>query len=239
MDRGPRGADWRPGHGPARRATIRPRERVSLASVRDFVRRDPFAVATPYAPMVTPQSAVPRAFAPPTAALAVPDIVPSDAPLPERALAVRATITGSRAVAYVANGTAMDIVRVGDIVGDRRVAAIDLHGIAFADGSRLELPDGFARRSDPAQTHAVTLSIEDLRRLMTPLTRTAAPSPSPASTGAAMPYATSAASNSTPAPLTTVDRRGLRPGDNPTPDLVDPTAYPLPYPYAPGATHRP
>ena len=121
----------------------------------------------------------------------------------------------------------MDIVRVGDIVGDRRVAAIDLHGIAFADGSRLELPDGFARRSDPAQTHAVTLSIEDLRRLMTPLTRTAAPSPSPASTGCRvclMQRLLHRIPRRRHSP--TVDRRGLRPGDNPTPDLVDPTAYP-------------
>jgi hypothetical protein len=33
--------------------------------------------------------------------------------------------------------------------------------------------------------------------------------------------------------LPTVNARGLPVGVNPTPDAVDPTAFPYPYPYAP------
>ena len=51
-------------------------------------------------------------------------------------LAVRATIVGPNPVAYVENGTVMDIVRVGDTLGEQRIVRIDLRGITFGDGSQ-------------------------------------------------------------------------------------------------------
>lgn len=228
--------------GSARQARIRLPERTRLVRIGGLVRRDPFAIApTPGTTIVTPDgvAATERAAAASTSGLAVPDIVPNDTSRQENSLFVRATITGAHPVAYVANGSAMDIVRVGDVLGDRRIAAIDLHGIAFADGSRLDLPDGFARA--PARhSSAITLSIDDLRRLLAPAAPVASPSANGAPTSAPSVVSSPAtpALQTSPAPLPTVDRSGLHPGENPTPDVVDPTPYPNPYPYAPGTSHR-
>ena len=153
---------------------------------------------------------------------------------PSETLVLRATIVGPSPVAYVGHGTSMDIVRVGDTLGGRRVARIDLHGIAFADGSRLDLPDAYANAAPvPVAAHAVApsehpLTLEALRRFLV--------TPSPARSDARITRP-QAADVATPAPtdaaLPLVDRNGLPAGATPTPDANGPTAFPYPYPYPP------
>ncbi|MBC5800199.1 MAG: hypothetical protein GIX03_07915 [Candidatus Eremiobacteraeota bacterium] len=158
---------------------------------------------------------------------------------PTLTLALRATITGPNPVAYVQNGTVMDIARVGDTLGERRIAKIDLRGIAFADGTRLDLPETALSSAQQPATGAPhppaarALTIDDLRRLLVPAHPQAtvpneptAPAPAPSS------------NYPTPAPLPTIDQRGLPVGVNPTPDPNAPTAYPYPYPYAPPVPHE-
>lgn len=147
-------------------------------------------------------------------------------------LVVRATIVGRNPVAYIANGSAMDIVRVGDRLGDRRIVSIDIRGIAFSDGTRLDLPGAFV--ASPARVRpgssSITIKLDDLRRLLA----RERPSPAPHSATTrpvAMP--TPASSFPSPGPLPTVDARGIPAGSNPTPNASGPTPYPIPYPYAP------
>jgi hypothetical protein len=164
-------------------------------------------------------------------------------------IAVRATITGAHPVAYVAEGADLQIVRVGDIVAGRRVAEIDLRGLALSDGLRVDLPESYLATPQPAPAGEpdVGSALSDLARLRSVVReRGAAPAPTPvaapaattlpaaagpAEAGAGAPGAASA--SATPAPIRTVDSRGIAPGVNPTPDTVDPTAFPYPYPYPP------
>lgn len=223
-----------------------------------LIRRDPFSgapvTATPEdRPLFATAPTAPRPNLPSNetvANLAVPDIATRDG-APEvgsaQLLVVRATIVGSNPVAYVANGSMMDIVRIGDRLGDRRIGTIDLRGIAFTDGSRLDLPDAFvAPPRAPARTPAtVTIKLEDLRKLVL---RPRAQSP-PLAPGAGLrgapqvlPLVAIPAPTGTfpsPGPLPTIDARGIPVGTNPTPDANGPTPYPNPYPYAPPAPpHR-
>ena len=209
-------------------------------NVATIIARDPFAGgATPSAtlPETVVVQSVPPAEPPPrpiadTGGDVVPNIGEAGTATSPSVLAVRATIVGANAVAYVENGSVMDIVRVGDSLGDERVAKIDLRGIAFADGTRLDLPDGYADTPAPSRPtpSAITLRLRDLRRLLSALrpAATTAPEapPSPVAPSAAPSYPT-------PAPLATVNAHGIPVGVNPTSDPNAPTPYPYPYPYAP------
>jgi hypothetical protein len=161
------------------------------------------------------------------------DIANASAPLP---LVVRATIVGSNPVAYVENGSAMDIVRVGDTLGEQRVVKIDLNGLTFADGSRLELPGAAGVAPPPAaQPVSVAQRLDQIRVLLTHLDARIMQSPAPPPVSVPLPSSTPGFPS--PAPLATVDSRGIPVGVNPTSDPNAPTPYPDPYPYAP-AVHR-
>lgn len=210
------------------------------------IARDPFAGAPSHdagsKPVDVTSSIVADATAPQRIAGSAPsvivpnigDVSSANVPLP---LVVRATIVGSNPVAYVENGTAMDIVRVGDTLGEQRVVKIDLSGLTFADGSRLELPGvaGVAPAHAP-QPASIAQRLDQIRKLLTHLderiTQNAAPALPPAA-----PAPSSTAGYPSPAPLATVDARGIPVGVNPTSDPNAPTPYPDPYPYAPPA-HR-
>lgn len=195
----------------------------------DAIVRDPFAGAPDDAPAARPASSWESDAG--AAGDRVPNIdTAAGTAAPATQLTVRAAIVGSNPVAYVDDGSGMQIVRIGDIVGGRNVSAIDLQGVVFADGTRLNLPAapplavplppvGHVTRSRAARAAA--------RHLPPPRSSTPSPaavaSPSPAPE---LLYAT-------PAPLRTVDARGLAPGVNPTPDLFDPTPFSYPYPYPP------
>jgi hypothetical protein len=145
-------------------------------------------------------------------------------------LVVRATITGPNPVAYVENGSEVDIVRVGDTLGDRRVSVIDLRGITFGDGSRLDLPSGYTATPSPIPlARSITLRVDDLRRLLQarPVNAPQPVAPAPSRAPASVP------DYPTPGPLPTVNPQGLPPGVTPSPDYSAPTGFPYPYPYAP------
>jgi hypothetical protein len=225
--------------------------RPPLPPVASLITRDPFAGNPALAASAVNQAGTAhrnRSSAGATAAagpdpsdgsssVVVPDIEVRSGPAATTlTLVLRATIVGPEPVAYVANGTQMDIVRVGDILGVRRVTRIDLRGIAFADGTRLDLPGAFVPTPAPAHPSddRDRITLETLRRLLlAPRTPTTATTPSIASTAAPEP----SASYPTPAPLQTVDRQGLPVGVNPTENPAEPTAYPYPYPYAPRVPH--
>jgi len=221
---------------------------AALPSLASLIRRDPFAGV----PRPRRLRNAPRWSDPPNEPL-VPDIDPgaagelaAAAPAPETLqVAVRATITGAHPVAYVAEGADLQIVRVGDIVAGRRVAAIDLRGLALSDGLRVDLPESYLPTPQPAAASEPDLqsALSELARSRRGFHERAAP-PAPALTPAAAPAAAIPAeagapapaapsASTTPAPMRTVDSRGIAPGVNPTPDLVDPTAFPYPYPYPP------
>jgi hypothetical protein len=213
-------------------------------AVAGQIRRDPFAGA-PNVPATAPNApaAEPLPIDRGDAGGTVPNIAGAPADLAmnasaagtEMTLVVRATIVGKHSVAYVANGTEMDIVRVGDSLGDRRIAEIDLEGIAFTDGSRLDLVASYEATPapPPVRRDAIDLRIDQLRKLFARNYAGAA-----AQVPATLPpiEAPQTEAPVTPAPLRTTDTTGLAPGTNPTPDLSDPTAYPYPYPY-PAAHH--
>lgn len=220
-----------------------------LPRVASVIRRDPFASkpqAKPaHVPGVPPlesgdanSAAIAVANTQPVSkdGVVVPDIeIGSATPL---ALLLRATIVGPQPVAYVANGTAMDIVRVGDTLGERRVAQIDLRGISFADGTRLDLPDAFVPTPRPERRRAKAgdpITLQALRRLLLSTKKQdAATVPEPAEPA---PSAGSVSNYPTPGPLPTVDMQGLPVGVNPTANPNAPTPYPYPYPYAPPVRH--
>ena len=202
------------------------------------IRRDPFEGG----PATAPERH--DAFSPETtAAVSVPDIDPAAAgpvdpaapgmPVsaqPADAVAVRATIVGPRPVAYVEVGDDVRIVRVGDLCAGRRIAAIDLAGVAFTDGTRLSLPGTYLATPEPRRaphTHVdpVFAEIAKLRAIVSGHRDKGTPASATAPARRA--------EDSTPSPQRTVDARGLPAGVNPTPDFVDPTARPYPYPYAP------
>jgi hypothetical protein len=123
---------------------------------------------------------------------------------------------------------------VGDIVAGRRVAAIDLRGLALSDGLRVDLPESYLATPQPAAASEPDIQNAHERAAVPEAALTPAAIPAaaiPAEPGA--PAAGAASASATPAPLRTVDSRGLSPGVNPTPDTVDPTAFPYPYPYPP------
>jgi len=179
---------------------------------------------------------------------AVPDIVPAAMPSMlaqtdggrEAKLALRATITGPNPVAYIVDGSDMQIVRVGDTLGSRRVAAIDLRGVVFSDGTRLDLAgSGVAAEPTDRPTRNPddrAITVRDLKRYLLPpkgatarvpaATPVAAPDTPP-------PYRLEGATPESPRPLPTANDQGLQPGENPTPNLTAPTAFPYPYPYPP------
>lgn len=186
---------------------------------------------------------IPTSSAGDTAVVAVvPDIGGRDGGRDGAALTlvVRATIVGRNPVAYVANGSMMDIVRVGDRLGDRRIARIDLRGIAFSDGSRIDLPGAFVPTPPPVKSAtAITIKLDDLRKLISrPTSQTPPLAPgvganptTPIVAATPMPTGTFPS----PGPLPMVDQRGIPVGTNPTPNASGPTPYPNPYPYAPPA----
>jgi hypothetical protein len=211
--------------------------------VESVVRRDPFSGKESSASRGNVDTSATQSMhdAPTDADVTVPDIVPrygdqiafdGTKQAEPRALALRATITGPRPVAYVEEGDNLDIVRVSDTVGGRRVAAIDLRGLAFTDGSRLDLSDAFsptpAPRKPPGsnRTAALTREFQRLRELI--LSRTNA-------TAEPRPVVGQRSSDAivTPSPLRTVDANGVPVGTTPTPEAGAPTAYPVPYPYPP------
>jgi hypothetical protein len=213
--------------------------------VAAVIARDPFAGAPSHdggskpagpASTLADDSAVPQRIAGSAPSVVVPnigDIANASVPLP---LVVRATIVGSNPVAYVENGTAMDIVRVGDTLGELRVVKIDLSGLTFADGSRLELPGAAAVSAPPTpQPVSVAERLDQIRVLLTKLDARSERNTAPRATAAPAPSETPGFPS--PAPLATVDARGIPVGVNPTSDPSAPTPYPDPYPYAP-AVHR-
>jgi hypothetical protein len=166
----------------------------------------------------------------------VPDIESGEA-LSEatRALVVRATIVGPNPVAYVSDGNAMDIVRVGDALAERHVAAIDLHGVAFNDGTRLDLPEAYTPHPRAVQKRTIALEMDDLRRMLAPLAHGIRPAPTPLPSPSSSASAPATDAFPSPGPLPTIDARGLPVGVNPTPDAHDATPFPNPYPYAPAS----
>ena len=134
---------------------------------------------------------------------------------------LKATIVGRRAVAYLQNGAVLDIVRVGDRLGTRTIVRIELRGIVFDDGSRLDLSGGYRATPPPAPATPHPLTLEDVRSLLVPPVQ---------STASAAAGTTSAPSPGypTPGPLPTIDGRGHAPDANPTADVQDPTPYPVP-----------
>jgi hypothetical protein len=209
-------------------------------SIAAAISRDPFAGAPTQAPAieiapsgaVRPAQVAQQSALPAAGDLDVPnigDIGDAGQPL---SLAVRATIVGNNPVAYVQNGTMMDIVRVGDTLGEERVAKIDLRGLTFGDGTRLDLPESFNATPAPAPI-AISLGrrFDELRKLL--LTRKAETAPAPVPAVTSSPSGSATAAYPTPGPLPTVNANGIPVGTNPTPDLSGPTPYPYPYPYAP------
>jgi hypothetical protein len=200
--------------------------------------RDPFAGA-PEADGPPGLLTSPSASNAVSAGVRVPDIDTAGYAAPATQLVVRAAIVGPNPVAYVDDGSGMQIVRIGDVVGGRNVSAIDLQGILFADGTRLDLAPAPARESSSdrlrARPHARRQRMDGELRA-SPI----AASPGVASTSPASPRGAAASPSPapellypTPGPLRTADARGLAPGVNPTPDFFDPTPFAYPYPYAP------
>jgi hypothetical protein len=192
--------------------------------VANSIRRDPFA------PTPAPRHFEQRArdevsssvdgagFAPVPPGLSVPSIdgVAETVAGPPRTLLLKATIAGTSPVAYVEAANAMTIVRPGDVVSGLRVRLIDLRGVEFDDGTRLDLPD----RASP----------------------TIAPQPAPPHAGSTPLSLPSAEASDTPAPAAGYPSPGPLPtpkpgayplGSRPTSDPAAPTALPYPYPYAP------
>ena len=220
-----------------------------LPRVAEAIRRDPFEGAPQEAGFdrqSVPPASAEDGTARPTQTFAadfpdndhVPNIatgaaMPDAAQAPAPTLVVRATIVGRTSVAYVANGSEMDIVRVGDSLGDRRVVKIDIEGIAFDDGTRLDLAAGYDGTPAPVarKNGSVTVSLDQLRKLLrsVPATAVSTPVPPPAPPTAEPSLAPAQS-------LPTADVTGLIPGQNPTSNPGAPTAFPYPYPYPP--SHR-
>jgi hypothetical protein len=108
-----------------------------------------------------------------------------------------------------------------------------LRGLALSDGLRIDLPESYLATPQPAAASEPNRALHERGAVPeAALTPAAIPAATiPAEPGA--PAAGAASASATPAPLRTVDPRGLAPGVNPTPDTVDPTAFPYPYPYPP------
>ena len=191
--------------------------------VANSIRRDPFA-PTP-APRHFEQRARDESpaeegagFAPVPPGLSVPSIdgVAETVAGPPRTLSLKATIAGVAPVAYIEAANAMTIVRPGDVVSGLRVRLIDLRGVEFDDGTRLDLPDRAnpttAPQRSPPHARSTPLTPPSAEVSATPAPLAAFPSPGPLPTPKSGAY-----------PL----------GSRPTSDPAAPTAFPYPYPYAP------
>jgi hypothetical protein len=182
--------------------------------------RDPFAGA-PNAPQPKPTETFQSADAVDLNDVVALDIRPEPSE-PKRELVLKATIVGDVPVAYLAAGSALRIVRVGDLVDERKVIAIDARGIALSGGVRLNLetiatPRALAAPARPRATRSHNGNHGTTPRPATPVPSEAAATAPP----------------STPGPLPTI-RPGAYPiGSQPTPDPFAPTAFPYPYPYPP------
>ncbi len=211
-------------------ATVRVRSTPSPPeiSVTAAIRRDPFA-PTPGPSLPATETTRERlgdvGFAPIPPGLRVPSIDglddASQAPGRDatRTLTLKATIAGPQPVAYVDESGRMEIVRPGDVIAGLRVAAIDLRGIAFDDGTRLALPER-ADRATPPQAAPMRAAA-----------RAGASAPPPLAAPSAAPSAVAA--EPTAGPLPTPDRAGYAAGARPTSDPAAPTAFPYPFPYPP------
>ena len=176
------------------------------------------------------------------AGIVVPDIDPVAVAAPEAGavaagrpagdevqLVLKATITGSDSVAYVAAGSTMQLVRVGDTLGGRRVQTIDGRGLGFTDGTRLEL-SVLQAPPVPVRTGAprIELTVDQLRRLVRPPRAIVA---EPAAEAATPQPPTPAPTYPSPGPIPTTNADGFPVGDNPTPNASGPTPFPNPYLY--------
>jgi hypothetical protein len=150
---------------------------------------------------------------------------------------VRATIAGAHPVAYVAQGSDLQLVRVGDSVAGRRVVAIDLRGLALSDGTRLDLVESYLATPAPRARGGsrIDAAIAEIRRLRAELEARVGHDGVPVPLAGRPSPTDMPAFATTPGPLPTVDTRGLPVGVNPTPDAGGPTAFPYPYPYAPAS----
>jgi len=150
-------------------------------------------------------------------------------------LELKATIVGGNSVAYLQDGTSMQIVRVGDVLGSRIVRSIDLAGVELDDGSRIDLrPEGRSETPAPQRT-PVSVTERFAERLQALLNRAASSmrSASPISSAqpsAPPPQASGRPTDSyvTPGPLPTIVPNVLPVGASPSspPDGASP--YPLP-----------
>jgi len=195
--------------------------RVRSVLVSSAIRRDPFAGDLPLTSglvhterMLDPQ---------------VPDIIEEAAP-PHRSSDVyrlKATITGRNAIAYVQSGSAIEILRVGDVMGERTVKSIALDGITFSDGSHL----GLVQHESPVLMATTSASfaarIALLRHLLISSLRAVRPasrqSPPPAPI-----LPTALPTYPAPSGLPTIVPYVLPVGVSPTSDANGPTPYPLP-----------
>jgi hypothetical protein len=199
--------------------------------VEAAIRRDPFA-GRPLARPAPAQSGI---------SASVPDIA---GPPPEPAgpiadsnvttLELKATIAGDHPVAYVQDGTAIDIVHVGSKLGERTIKRIGLHGISFSDDSTLELSSRESSHEGPgSRTRGTRTTIDELRRLLLEALRGRASATPAASPGGlplvpARPSPAAFATLPPPGPLPTIVPDFLPVGVSPTADPNGPTPYPLP-----------
>ena len=209
-----------------------------------LIRRDPFAGAPERSDVADGTNGIDVSQTPDANAREVADRVASgslatNAGSPSTEFVLRATIAGPNPVGYVANGAAMEIVRVGDRLGERVIVKIDLRGLTFSDGTHLDLPDAYAPtppapRVEPAR---ITLRLDQLRALLrvTVPDRSAPARTMPTAASVPSPSVADAGRFPTPGALPTVNQRGFTVGTNPTFDPTAPTPYPEPYPYAPPA----
>jgi len=209
------------------RNTAAPAPLREMPAIRPFhsvvaaIRRDPFAGA-PSHPHPAPS---------PTHGLSLDEfsdfvaLAGSSEPAPpETEFVLKATIVGAAPVAYLASGMTMRIVRVGDMVGGRKVESIDARGIQLSGSMRLELATSATPRLTSAPRRASRSPFSAARVRDFAASSTSAPS-APSFPGSAPP--------TTPGPPPTI-RPGAYPlGSRPSSDPSAPTALPYPYPYPP------
>jgi hypothetical protein len=148
----------------------------------------------------------------------------SEPPPAETEFVLKATIVGAAPVAYLASGTAMRIVRVGDMVGGRKVDSIDARGIELSGSMRLELAASATPHLTSAPRRASRPPFNAARVRDFAASSTSASS-APSLAGSEPP--------TTPGPPPTI-RPGAYPlGSRPSSDPSAPTALPYPYPYPP------
>ena len=208
-----------------------PRQERSLP-VGEVIRRDPFggkpAVAgTPSEPPSTTR-------VPDIAALPAELESPLDAPN-VATLELKATIVGGHAIAYVQDGSAIDIVHVGSKLGGRSIQSIGLRGIVFSDGTSLELSSHASSGTrTPSNAHRPGTTIDELRRVLVQALRGRAVIPAQSapslqvSPTEAPSTPRSLATFPPPGPLPTIVPDFLPVGVSPTANPNGPTPYPLP-----------